>query len=208
MIKVADIILASRSRLGDIDYKNLRFSDAEIIDAINSALAHLSEELLCFAKIWVIPCKDGVNRYELPDDYLRLISVNFNGEIITKERIISLEKRKNSNFFLHSKVGVGLDMQTIHIFNTKIKSSDEIEIYYNYYETIDNKDDDIKFPLIGKEAIVYFVLSLLYQSPVRVNGLDRANYYRSLYEIELKKLRSRVNKDRQSRFILSDYIRV
>ncbi|MGK0255857.1 MAG: hypothetical protein ACI81I_000464, partial [Arcobacteraceae bacterium] len=45
---VQDILLPMRSRLGDKDHTNYRWSDEELIDMINDSLATLSADLLLF----------------------------------------------------------------------------------------------------------------------------------------------------------------
>ena len=209
-VKVADVILAIRSRLGDEDSTSYRYVEPEIIDAVNSALAHLSEELLCFSRTWIIPCLDKVNRYELPSDFLRPISVNYNG-VLAKD-ILSMEVfMSNDRFSLDTipNKTVAYDMQTLHLLSfSNIKKGDLLELYYHCYENIDNSNDTVGLPALAKEALVYFALHLLFQKPVASKGLEKSNYYFGLYERELFKLRSRVRKNQQSKNIRSSFTRV
>jgi len=205
MIRIADLILGIRMRLGDNRPERQKYSDPEILDAINSALAHLSEELLAFARVWVIPMRSGVGRYELPGDFLRLISVDYQGVTIPDHEVTSLEYRARHGV----TGGVSLDMQTIHFFPADtIKDGEKAEIYYHYYETIDAEDETIALPHIAKEAIVFYALSVLYQNPVMQDGLNRSDYYRTHFDAELVALRSRVRKNQQSRSIRSRHIKV
>ena len=206
MVKIGDVVLGIRSRLGDTDVAKQHYSDPEIIDAVNSALSHLSEELLCFRRTWLVPCLDGVGRYELPGDFLRLISVNYKGTLITE--VESMEHRMNREDGAGTP-GVSLDLQTIHLFPSEnIKTGDVIELYYQYYETVNDDRDDIALPNVAKEAIVFFALSLLYQNPVKKAGIEKSNYYRRMYEVELQNLRSRVRMNAQSKKIRTPYIKV
>jgi len=203
-ILVSDLILSVRSRLTDEDRLKYKYPEAEVIDALNSALAHLSEALLCFTRTWVIPCKKGIGRYELPEDFLRLISVSYQGKVITD--VQSMESRMNDPY---PSAGVSLDLQTIHFFpGVEIKEKENISLYYHYYETISDKSEMISLPKIAKETIVFYMLFLLFQRNVSSKGIEKSNYYLRLYERELQSFRSRVRKNQQSKHICTDYIRV
>jgi len=205
-VKINDIVLGIRSRLGDVDANDRDYNDPEIIDAINSALAHLSEDLLCFRRTWLIPCVDGVGRYELPSDFLRLISVNFKGMLITD--VESMESRSNQRWY-DTRPSVSLDLQTIHLFPYEsIRSDDEIELYYQYYETINDSTDTVALPNSAKEAMIYYALGLLFENNVSSKGIEKSNRYKKLYVLESKKLVSRVQMNAQSQKIRSTYVKV
>jgi hypothetical protein len=203
MITVAEIVLSARTKLGDTDIEKYRYSDVEIIDAINDALAVMSEDLLCFSRTWVVECKKCVNRYLLPADFLRPISLLFNKKLITN--IESMESRINNKT---TRSGVAYDNQTIHLFLGEIKASDEIEFYYNYFETVSNIEEAINLPNNAKEIIVYYVLHLLYQNPIKKDGLKRSEYYLAMYERKKIPFRSRLRKNTQSKHIRSGFKKV
>ena len=205
MVKVTDLILGIRARLGDTDITRQTYSDMEIIDAINSSLSHISEDLLCFSKTWTIPTIAGVNRYVLPMDFLRFISIRFNTTLI--KNIISIEQQAKQEYPT-TTLTASFDNQTLFIYGTEIKANDEIELYYNYFETISNKDEILIIPNNTKEVLVYYALSVLYENPVKKNGLSYSNRYRKLYDTEIIKLSSRLSKNRQSKNITTSYIKV
>ena len=206
-VKVSDVLLGVRSRLGDEDVTKLRYQTPEILDGVNSALSHLSEELLCFARTWLIPCIDGVGRYELPSDFLRPISANYNDALITE--IESMESRMNAQHTVSCGQVLAYDMQTLHVFPAEgVKDKDKIALYYHYCETVSDEREVVGLPNVAKEALVYFVLHLMYQKPVSSKSLEKSNYYLELYERELVKLRSRVRKNQQSKHIRTAYQRV
>lgn len=206
MVKIGDVILGLKSRLGDTDSASPRYSDPEIIDAVNSALSHLSEELLCFRRTWFVPCADGVGRYELPGDFLRLISVKYKDEIITD--IESMEHRMTRRDGT-ADFGVSLDMQTVHIFPAEnIEKEDVIELYYHYFETVSDTRDTVSLPNSAKEAIVFYVLYLLYQNPIKKDGLKISAQYFQNYQMSLRALRSRVRMNAQSKNMQTAYRKV
>jgi len=207
MVKIADVILGLRSRLGDTDVSNRRYSDPEMIDAVNSALAHLSEELLCFRRTWRVPCADGVGRYELPEDFLRPISVNYNDALITD--VESMEHRMNRNGL--NDPGVSYDLQTLHVFpSANVKEGDVIEFYYNYFETVNDGRDTVALPNNAKEAVICYALHLLYQNPI-LKLSDRvklSTHYLQLYEVAVGPLKSRVRMNAQSKNMRSNFVKV
>lgn len=206
MVKIADVVLGIRSRLGDTDVAAQEYSDAEIIDAVNSALAHISEELLCFSRVWLIPTKDGVGRYELPGDFLRLISVNYECSLI--KDVQSLESRMNSDV-MDSKPSVSLDMQTIHLFPAEsIKKDDVVELYYHYFETVSDERESVGLPNNAKEAIIYYALGLLFENPVQSDGEKKANRAKQLFAVEMQRVTSRVRANAQSKKIRTAYQKV
>ena len=201
MIKVGSLFLGIQSRLGDVDPKKRHYNDTEIIEAINSALAHVSEELLCFSRTWLIPCIDGVNRYKLPSDVLRPISANYNKKHI--ENVVSMEALAKPSSCACG-VTVAYDLQTLHLFNVPlVKKSDVIELYYNYTESINDKTDTIDLPSTAKESLIYYALGLLFENNVSSRGIEKSNRFKQLYELELAKVRSRVRKNQQSKHIIS-----
>ena len=202
-VKIGDVILGLRSRLGDVDASNYKYADTELIDAINSSLAHLSEELLCFSRTWLLPAKENIHRYKLPEDFLRPISVSYECEIIN--RVLSMESRSSDNE-IPCLPNVSYDMQTLHLYpSAKLENGKNIELYYHYYETINDKTDKVGLPNIAKECIIYYALSLLFENNITSRGIEKANRARKLYELELEKLRSRERKNQQSKNITSKY---
>ncbi|CAA6806672.1 MAG: Unknown protein [uncultured Sulfurovum sp.] len=199
MIKISSVILSCRTKLGDTDIKKQRYSDMEIIDAINDTVSVMSEDLLCFSKTWVIDCKECVARYELPHDFLKPIHLHLNNKLITNIKSIESEKKGS---------GASFDLQTVHFFGTNIKDNDRIEIYYNYIETISNKEESIHLPLNAKEIIVSYALHLLYQNPIRKDGTGRSTHYYNLYEKKIIALRNRVKMNSQSVNITTKFKKV
>jgi len=206
MVRVRDVVLGVRQRLGDTDASEYRYAPMEIIDAINQALADLSDRLLCFPRTWIIPLKSGVYRYHLPDDFLRLISVRYNGSLI--ETIKSLEAMETLADRPRG-MAVALDPATIHLYpDVEISEEDRLELSYYGIESINDESDTLKLPSQAKMALIYHVLGELYDAPVRKNGTEKSNRYRQLYLSELAKLRNRLRGNMQSKRVRSPYVLV
>jgi len=206
MVKVGDVVLAIRSKLGDMSSEKRRYSDAEIIDAINSSLAHMSEALLCFRRTWLIPYQNNVNRYELPGDFLKLISVRYNDALVCD--IESMEHREQDSY-MTSGMSAALDGQTIHLFNMpQTDKTDVIKLYYNYYETVSDSRETLALPNTAKEPIIYYALGLMYENNISSKGIEKSNRYKQLYAIEMPKLASRMHHNVQSKNIRSRHVKV
>ena len=210
-VEIANVMLGIRARLGDTDISHRDYSDPEILDAINAALAHLSEALLCFRRTWLIACKKGVGRYELPSDFLRLISVKYRCRVITE--IESMEHRMNregkTRGCLSSTPTLSLDLQTLHLFPAeKIEEGESIELYYHCFERVSDPTECIALPDNAKESIIYYALALLFENNIAAQGLEKSNRYRQLYQVELSRLASRVQKNAQSHSIRTTYQRI
>ena len=204
MIEVQDLILGVRQRLGDTNDAKYHYAPEEIIDAINTALEDISDATLCFTRTWLIPCVDGVHRYRLPADFLRPISVDFNG--VHVDTVQSMESRKKEIYTV-SGVSVSYDMQTLHLYPaTGIKKEHTIELYYNNHENINDKTDTIGLPATAKLAIIYHVLGELFDNPVRKNGTEKSNRFRKLYLDRLAKLKNRLSSNKQSKRTRSPYV--
>ena len=205
-IKVEDAILGIRSRLGDTDYKNRRYNEAEIIDAINSSLAYLSEELLCFRREWIFDTKENIQKYELPHDFLRLIFLSINDTKI--EDIRSEEIAYNNKDALSFPFAV-ITMQTIELFlGKKIEANQRVYLRYNHYETISNKEETIPLPNSAKEALIYGALALLYENPIKRDGLNISNRYLMLRDNAIKSVKNRLFANKNSKSIRVNYIKV
>ncbi|DAB40282.1 MAG TPA: hypothetical protein CFH81_08795 [Sulfurovum sp. UBA12169] len=204
MIDVSMLTLSIRTKIGDTDAAKYRFSDMQIIDAVNAALDELSEGLLWSVRTWVIPCKDGVGRYALPDDFLRPVYASFNGKII--KEIESLEHRAISDNF---STGIAYDNRTLHLFpEESIRASDTVELYYNNYENINDKSDTLDLPNGYKLVIEYYVLHLLYQNPIANNHMQKSAEALQLFERRLEKIKGITRANVQSKRVRSPYNKV
>ena len=204
-VRVSALLLGIRSRLGDTDPAQYRYSDPEIIDAVNDALAHLSEELLCFSKTWILPTREGVGVYPLPEDHLETVSVRYNGEVIHKRDMLSMAYRETKGI----DTGVSVDLQTVRLYpESQVKDGQRISMYYHYTETINDKSDTIALPGTAKLPIIYFALGILYENPIKKDGASHSNRAQTLFEKYLIPLRSRLRKNAQSGQIRSRHTKV
>jgi hypothetical protein len=204
MVTVSSLILSIRSKIGDTDALKQRFSDTEVVDNINDALNILSEELLWSTRTWTIPCTAGIGRYALPSDFLRPISAEYNGVLI--EEIESLEHRKQNN---HLSTGMAYDNRTLHIFpGENVQDGDNIALYYNNYETVNDETDTLDVANGYKMPIVYYALHLMHQNPISRDHMKKSSEYLSLYYARVSALKSIQRSNVQSKRMRNRYVKV
>lgn len=235
-MRVNDIILAVRARLHDTGSKK-RWSDEELIDSINSALSAITMALNPFTGEWVIELVDGKSKYELPPYFYRLINVVFDGKIIREENIKGFEWVQKNLHCIENEVVVSTDLHHFYIhppeFNqervalekkvTETKDfrekerllakknsipRDRVVLTYNYEEQIAYLEDTINLPDRFRDAIVFYVMHLAHQSPVREGGDNKSLHYFSLYERQIEKLNAQVSANKHGRKLKSPYIKV
>lgn len=170
MIKVELLIASIRSKLGDTNAENFYYANTEIVEAINGALRDISQNALCFFRVWHVQSLKGVQRYKLPDDFI-LFSKKYPDEVDND----LIDYSDSQTFFVKSEP----------LLNEK-KVYPVWSFYYNYTERIYDIDDTL-YVLDGFfEPIAYHALSTLYMSPNRENGLNQSEFFRAKYRESLK----------------------
>ena len=169
MIKVQLLIASIRSKLGDTDAENFYYVNTEIIEAINGALRDISQNALCFFKIWHLQSLKDVKRYKLPDDFI-LFSKKYPDEV-DNDLIGYMDSQ---TFFVKDKPTL------------KHRSYPVWSFYYNYNEKIYNIDDTLYILDGFFEPIVYHSLSTLSMNPNRENGLNQSEFFQQRYKDSLR----------------------
>ncbi len=200
---VNDILLSVREKIGDKDRTNYRWSDEELIDAINSSLCDITQEINPWDDgEWIIPLQEGQNRYELPPYFHKLKFVKINKNIIDKSCIVGYDTFIKSGESSHV---VSISINNFHI--KPVKKDDVVVVYYDRQEQIAYIKDKINLPDSYKDAIVFYVCHLLNQSPVRKDGDQKSITYLNLYEKKIAKLRESAWHNKHSKVIRSTHVR-
>jgi len=170
MIKVQLLFASIRSKLGDTNGENYCYADSEILEAVNGALRDISQNGLCFFKLWHVQSLKEVKRYKLPDDFI-LFSKKYPDNV--------------DNGLVDT-----MDSQTFYVKDEPKMLSDGTypiwTFYYNYTERV-YEVEDVLYILDGFfEPIVYHALSTLYMSPNRENGLSQSEFFRAKYSESLR----------------------
>ncbi len=172
MIKVQLMIASIRSKLGDTNGENYYYANTEIVEAINGALRDISQNALCFFKVWHVQSKKGVRRYKLPNDFI-------------------LFSKKYPDNVANGLIDY-VDSQTFFVKNGEPRIATEEgkypvwSFYYNYTERIYGVDDTLYILDGFFEPIVYHALSTLCMSPNRENGLQQSEFFRAKYNEALR----------------------
>ncbi len=195
MIKASALILSIRQKLNDNDPDNYKYFNPEIIDAINSGLKNISNDLLYFSRVWKIKCKEDQERYDLPEDFLKPIRVLLNGK-----KIFSVKSQKSDD----TLNAIVFDDISIRLYVAH-KDDDVLDIEYNYIEQIDTTESDIFCSLLLYDAIIYYALSILFQNPIKKDGLERGDYFLSKYNREVNNIKDTIRSNRQTQNIKTKF---
>ncbi len=205
MIQASDILLAVRSRLNDTDTKKYRWSDEEIIDYINSSLADISKELECFTHKEHIYIKNNEDRYRLPHDILRVLSVTIENQPITIKGYEWVLKNKHNIY----DICVYFDEQSFFLYPIgKLETGKKVEIDYKYIAQVENKSDFIKVSKLAKKAILFHTLHLAFQINTSEKNAGKSTHYLNLYDKELATLRVSYFKNKHSKDIKQKFRKV
>ena len=200
MIQVNDIILHLRSRLGDLDAK--KWSDEELIDNINSSLADISKELEPFTHQEYIFVNENENRYRLPHNILRVLSVNIDDKPITIKSYEWLIQNKNNI----DDIYVCFDEQSFFLYPIeRLPVGQKVEINYKYIEQVEFKTDFINISILAKKAIQFHALHLSYQINTSEKNIGKSTQNLNLYDKELSTLRITYFKNKHSKKIKSKF---
>ncbi len=206
-MQVNDILLSMRSRLNDTDSKKYRWSDEELIDMINSSLANLSRELYLFTHQEIYTIKENENRYKLPHNCIRVISVNIEDEPVTIKSFEWMTQNKNTidddNFY------VCMDEQSFFLYpQTLLQVGTKVEVNYNFVEQVLLKTDNIPISLMAKNALMFYAMHLAHQINTSKESTGRSIGYMRLYDKEIDQLRQLYYKNRHSKRLRSPFVKV
>lgn len=158
MIQVNELLVACRSRLGDIEPKKYRWSDEELIDYINMSISSISIELQPFTHTHFFYVKKNEDRYILPHNFTRILSITLDDKPLN---IVGYE------YFVQNKININelsasFDEQSVFLYPiARFKENQKIEISYKYIEEVSTKEDKIKLSTAAKSFTVsYFTSSI------------------------------------------------
>lgn len=205
MIQVNDILLAARSRLNDTDTKKYRWSDEELIDYINSSLADISKELECFTHQEHIYLNENEDRYRLPHDILRVLSVTIDEKPITIKGYEWVSKNKHNIYDLCAY----FDEQSFFLYPiSKFRDGQKVKIDYKYIFQVEHKSDYIKISKLAKKAILFHTLHLSYQINTSEKNAGKSTHYLNLYDKEIATLKVIYFKNKHSKDIKQKFRKV
>lgn len=188
---VNDFILQIRSRLSDVECK--KWNDIEILDSINLAYINLARVLRIFLQ---------QRRYEVTNSLMQDLPIN-----LLDIKIIIKNNRQIPIVRAYEETNLS---DYVSISNDKIifsSSGNYIVTYYCYYTIVD-KHDSINLPSIANNALLFYALYLLLQKKPHQNALQEVQFYKGLYEIELKELQRDIYRSHETKYLVSKFILV
>ncbi|WP_281746733.1 hypothetical protein [Helicobacter suis] len=163
MLAVIEVLEAIRSRLKDDDYTNLRFSDTELLDTLNSALKALIVEFKLNKRQSTLEFKNDESIQI--ENLLSILEAYYNNQIIECTQIPS------------NTLSLVVNQNTLSIAPF---TSGNLRITYCAHEELTNIEDFIKVPALAKDALVYGTLSKLLEIPTNENNPNTIAIYKQL----------------------------
>lgn len=207
MISVNDIVLKMRSRLGDNDPAKQKWSDAELIDNINSALAQLAVSMLFAVRTEKYTVVGTNNRFELPHNMARVVAITINNERVT---IKSFEWLQNNKLNIVDD-GFVVCMDDISFFlypQELLKEGLEIVFDYNYIQQINDESEIIDMPIILSDAILFYAMHMSLQVNTSDKNINKSANFLNLYERQVQIVGTAIYKNKHSKRLTSKFKRI
>lgn len=207
MIAVSDIILKIRSRLGDNEPTKQKWSDAELVDNINSALTSLAVSMLYATREQKYIVSGTTNRFELPENMARVVAITINDERVT---IKSFEWLQNNKQSLSDDVfSVCLDDTSFFLYPLALLEDGlEIVFNYNYIQQINDASETIDLPILLSDAILFYAMHMSLQVNTSEKNANKSAHYLNLYERQVQNMSIAIYKNRHSKRLTSRFKRI
>jgi hypothetical protein len=206
-MQVNDILLQARSFLNDQDSKEYRWSDEELISLLNSSLALLATKLFLFTNNETFVLIENTNRYKLPYNFDSIISVNIDKQPVIIKSFSWMSQNKYS--IDDDNLYICLDEQSFFLYPIdSIKDDMQLELEYNYTQTVQKKDDDIPVSIKVKNALIYYTVHQALLVKVSKSSDTNSAKFLNLFTMELERLDEIYSKNRHSKKLRFKYKRV
>lgn len=207
MIAVNDIILKMRSRLGDNDPSKQKWSDAELIDNINSALTQLSVSMLYATRTQKYIVTGTHNHFELPHNMARVVAITVNEERVTIKSFEWLQNNKQS--LDKDTFTVCMDDTSFFLYPLELLEDGlEVAFYYNYIQQINDVSETINLPIVLGDAILFYALHMSLQVNTSDKNTSKSTHYLNLYDRQVQIAGAALHKNKHSKRLTSKYKRI
>lgn len=207
MIAVSDIILKMRSRLGDNDPLKYKWSDAELIDSINSALIQLSTHMLTSTRVRRYATTATNNRYELPHNMVKVIAITIENEPVIIKSFEWIQN--NKNILSHNVFYVCMDEQSFYLYPIELlKDAPEVEFSYNYIQHINDASENIDMTPLLSDAILFYAMHLSLQVNTSEKNAGKSMQYLNLFKDQVATLSGAIYKNKHSKKLTTRYKRI
>jgi len=197
-----DIYLEVRENLRDEKAEN--WSEASLLDKIRLAYLEVSKELLIYQKSIVFIHDGSANPLPLPRDLIQIIGVFLNGkQIDIKSYIWATRHREETT---HHPVAIS-NYDGLRILPIPSASSN-VEVVYQFTQTIYNKDIVLDLPELAKNALIFYALYLANLKETRKESLSKSTHYFGLYSAEITKVKKDYLSFKNSKNLYQTYNKV
>lgn len=207
MIAVNDIILKMRTRLGDNDPSKQKWSDAELIDNINSALTSLATSMLYATREQKYIVSGASNRFELPHNMARVVAITINNERVTIKSFEWLQNNKQS--VSDDAFTVCMDDTSFFLYPLALLEDGlEIVFNYNYIQQINEVSEIIYLPILLSDAILFYAMHMSLQVNTSEKNANKSAHFLNLYERQVQMMSMTLHKNKHSKRLTSRYKRI
>lgn len=207
MIAVSDIILKMRSRLGDNEPTKQKWSDAELVDNINSALTSLAVSMLYATREQRYIVSGTNNRFELPENMARVVAITINDERVTIKSFEWLQNNKQS--LGDDTFTVCMDDISFFLYPLALLEDGlEIVFNYNYIQQINDTSETIYLPIILSDAILFYAMHMSLQVNTSEKNANKSAHYLNLYERQVQNMSIAIYKNKHSKRLTSRFKRI
>ncbi|WP_163499799.1 hypothetical protein [Helicobacter suis] len=191
MLAVVEIIEAIRSRLKDDNYTNLRFSDMELLDTLNTALSALILEFKLNKHQISLEIKDNQPIYI--DNLLGIECAYFNNALIECTSVPT------------DQLSLVVDQSSLSI---EPFTQGHLRLTYYANEPIASLDHYLRVPALAKNALIYDCLGKLLEIPTNENNPNTIALYKQLLKEAKNTLTLHLNNLYGRNYYFSKVVRV
>ncbi len=187
-----EVLLLTRSLLRDDDYKNLRFSDRELLDCMQ----RVQDELITLFRenIQVLCFKPKSAVFELPQKVAYIHNITLNGTSIPYLQNHTAHNIKNL-VFTH------LYENTYSILNYPISKYDELHITYSALSQRLEANDELVLDSIYNKALSLGIVCEMFLREVNETNIHKKQFYEREYEKEKGIIRTHKNSSNNKRVL-------
>ena len=197
-MQIADILLRVRARLRDIKFTDLRFSDNELLDYATSAQNDLIFAFNANLQDIEFNLQDS-DIFVLPHNVLNIIAIFLNNtQIPLKAYPIALNMDSNIAVFQKSS----------NVYQCTQRFSGKVRVIANFAGNPLSMDSQCVLNALFADALVYGIMQRALQVETNEANLQRAAFYANAYSQEVSKLRSKLNAQRETKPLITPYIKV
>ncbi|TLD91198.1 hypothetical protein LS74_009745 [Helicobacter magdeburgensis] len=185
-----EVLLLTRSLLRDDDYKNLRFSDRELLDSMQ----RVQDELITLFRenIQVLCFKPKSAIFDLPQKVAYIHSITLNGTSIPY-------LQKHTAHSINSLVFTHLYENTYSILNYPIDKYDEISITYSALSEKIELNDELVLDSSYNKALSLGIVCEMFLREVNEINIQKKQFYEREYEKEKGVIRTHKNSSNNKR---------